>query len=267
MKKAFIIWEKMPIVREITLVFRYIDSVELYPMHNVGRNHHGLLYAFEGRETYKMKDSVIHTEPGDVVYLPKSAQYYIEMSDPCCTALCIDFETSESINSPAFQMSLPNNRLIRGYFTEMEHIWQLKRVGWEMECMSVFYRIIAEMQKQIHMRYYPSNTLKKIQPSVDYLHEHFDDSSMRVEILAEKSGFHPRYFAKIFKDTYGVSPKQYLTQLRMEQARELILSNRYTVSQIAQMTGYLDIYHFSKTFKQENGISPSEYNKNMAEKN
>ena len=68
-------------------------------------------------------------------------------------------------------------------------------------------------------------------------------------------------FAKVFRDAYGVSPKQYLTQLRMERARELILSNRYTVSQIAQMTGYGEIYHFSKAFKQENGVTPTEYNR------
>jgi len=181
------------------------------------------------------------------------------MTDPCCTALCIDFEMSEPPESSAFQVKLPNSRIIKGYFTEMEHIWQLKHVGWEMESMSVFYRILAEMKKQIQTKYFPSNTLQKIQPSVDYLHKHIDDPTIRVETLAESSGFHPRYFAKLFRDAYGVSPKQYLTRLRMERARELILSNRYSVSQIAQMTGFADIYHFSKTFKLENGVSPTEY--------
>ena len=262
MGNSFKIWDKLPIIQEIPLVFRYIDPLERYPMHNIGRSHHGLLYSLEGRETYILENSTIQTEPGNVIYLPKSAHYYVEMSDPCCVALCIDFETSAPMNSPAFQLTPLNNRLIKSFFTEMEHIWQIKHIGWEAECMSLLYRIMAELEKQAQQRYYPSSTQKRIQPSVDYLHEHFQDSSLRVEILAEQSGFHPRYFAKIFKDIYGVSPKQYLTQLRMERARELILSNRYTISQVAQMTGFMEIYHFSKTLKHEHGISPSDYSKN-----
>lgn len=254
-------WKNTPVVQEIALVFRYIDPIERYPMRNNGRHHHGLLYALEGRETYRTQNATLHTEPGDVFYLPKSERYGVEMSDPCCTVLCIDFETGIPVDSTAFQLRPVNSRLFKGYFVEMEHIWQLKRVGWEMECLSMLYHIMAEMQRQAQARYFPSDMLGKIQPGVDYLHKHFDNPNLRVEELAQKSGFHPRYFAKVFRDAYGVSPKQYLTQLRMERARELILSNRYTVSQIAQMTGYGEIYHFSKAFKQENGVTPTEYNR------
>lgn len=254
--------EKMPIIEAITIVFRYIDPIEHYPMHNRGRSHHGILYVLEGSEHYTTSSAMFRTEPGDVVYLPKSDQYDVVMSDPCCTVICIDFETCGPFQVPAFQLRPMNSRLFKGLFMEAERIWQNKRIGWEMECMSMTYRIIAEMQRQILMKYLQSETLERIQPGVDFLHQHFNEANTRVELLAEKCRLHPRYFAKVFRDAYGVSPKQYMTQLRMERARELILSNRYTMSQIAQMTGFGDIYHFSKTFKQENGISPTEYSRN-----
>ena len=253
--------ENTPIIQEIPLVFRYIDPIERYPMHQAARGHHGILYAIEGREEYKLQNVTLYTEPGDVFYLPKSGKYDVQMFDGVCAVLCIDFETSIPVQMNAFQLRPTNPRLFFGLFAEIERCWQLKRAGWAMECMSMAYHIMAEMQRQILMKYSPSEKMEKIQPVVDYLHQHLDDPNVRVESLAERCDFHPRYFAKMFREAYGVSPKQYLTQLRMERARELILSNRYSVSQVAQMTGFREIYHFSKVFKEENGVSPTEYNR------
>lgn len=249
------------IIQEISLVFRYVDPAEHYPMRNHGRRHHGILYVVEGRERYGMKDAELRTEPGDVLYMPKSEKYDVNIFDDSCTVLCVDFETSAAARIPAFKLRPSNPRLLITYFTEIERCWQMKRAGWALECMSLLYHIMAEMQRQLLMKYAPSEKISKMQPVVDYLHRHFDDPGIRVESLARKCDYHPRYFAKAFRELYGVSPKQYLTQLRMERARELILSNRLTVSQVAKMTGFTEIYHFSKVFKHEHGVSPTEYNK------
>jgi len=246
-------------IREIPLVFRYIDPLEHYPIHNRGRQHHGIIYAMEGYEEYRMRDMSLRTEPGDVFYLPKSEEYEVTTQDSHCTVLCIEFETCAPLNARPFKLRPGSTRLFKSWFLEIERCWQMKQAGWAMECMSMAYHILSEVQRQLMLSYYPREKMEKIQPGVDYLHQHFADPSIRVDDLAEKCGFHPRYFAKVFRDTFGTSPKQYLLQLRMERARELILSNRYTISQVAKMTGFADIYHFSKTFKQENGVSPTAY--------
>ncbi len=247
------------ILEEISLVFRYIDPKDRYPMHNGGRRHHGLLYVLEGNEIYRSARATLKTEPGDIIYLPKTEVYDVTMSDPQCTVLCIDFETVYPLGFAPFLIRSGNTRLLRNRFFEAERIWQMKRTGWNAECMAVTYRILSELQRIASMKYCPSEKLERIAPGVDYLHQHFNDSTVSVERLAALCGFHPRYFAKVFNEVYGISPKKYITQLRMDRARELILSNRYSVSQISQLTGYSDIYHFSKVFKQENGVSPAGY--------
>ena len=247
------------ILEEISLVFRYVDPLKNYPMHNAGRRHHGLLYVLEGNEVYRSARATLKTEPGDVIYLPKTEVYDVTMTDPQCTVLCIDFETARPIDYAPFLIHTSNTRMLKNSFFEVERIWQMKRTGWNAECMAVTYHILAELQRQLSVKYCPSEKLERISAGVDHMHQHFNDPTVSVEQLAELCGFHPRYFAKLFHEVYGISPKKYITQLRMERARELILSNRYTVSQVAQLVGYGDIYHFSKVFKQENGVSPAGY--------
>lgn len=80
--------------------------------------------------------------------------------------------------------------------------------------------------------------------------------------LSRVFGFVPAYLSKIFRAHTGVSPGQYLTDLRIRRAKELLLQNPgYMSKEVALMVGYTDPLYFSRIFKKETGISPSEYRK------
>lgn len=251
---------KGPVISEIVAVNKYVDYPAFYPFHQKSRLTHGLIFAIEGQENYRIGDLSFTTNPGDVFYLPKSLEYRITMKGEKCTVICIDFETVDDFPAQYFFITPKNNNLSNLFFSA-EHIWKVRKVGFEFESMSIAYKILAEIQMQADPIYYQSKKKTQIQAIVDYLNYHFNESDLKVENIASHNGFHPRYFAKIFFEIYGVSPKKYLTTLRMEKARELLLSSRYSVNQISQMTGYSDIFYFSKAFKKEYGLSPSEYKK------
>lgn len=249
---------KIPVIRKIIGVYRFVSYADYYPVHNLSRRAHGLLWAVEGQETYKSEDSKLVTNPDDVFYLPKSAEYHLTMKGEKCTVICIDFEMAEESSGKWFGVH-PKNKNLANLFLQAEHIWKMRKIGYELECMSVLYKILSEIQTQMSSKYYQSKKRTQIQTVVDYFHSNFDNPDLRVETLAEQSGFSPRYFYKLFHEVYGVSPKQYITTIRMEKAKELLLSSGYSVNQISLMTGYSDIYHFSKLFKQVYGLSPTEY--------
>ena len=69
------------------------------------------------------------------------------------------------------------------------------------------------------------------------------------------------YFYRIFKRQTGCSPERFLIEYRIERAKELISSGRYTFTEIANYVGICDIYYFSKLFKSVAGATPSEYKK------
>jgi len=85
---------------------------------------------------------------------------------------------------------------------------------------------------------------------------------INVESLAREFSFHPVYFGKIFKENTGLNFTSYLTNIRINKAKELLLDIHNTISDVAKLTGYQDAKYFSKVFKKEVGILPSKYGLN-----
>ncbi|MGN0149571.1 MAG: response regulator [Clostridia bacterium] len=82
------------------------------------------------------------------------------------------------------------------------------------------------------------------------------------DVLSKEFGFVPSYIARIFKRQKGVSPNEYMTKYRIEIAKRLIEQNPdMRIKEIAETVGFKESYYFSKTFKKETGMWPTEYNR------
>lgn len=90
------------------------------------------------------------------------------------------------------------------------------------------------------------------------------DSDLSLSEIAAKCGVSDCYFRRLFQQYSGESPMNFRQRLRIERAKQLLLSDQqYTVSEIAQELGFSDVYHFSKTFKKYCGESPKKYIQNI----
>ncbi len=77
--------------------------------------------------------------------------------------------------------------------------------------------------------------------------------------IARELGYSPAYCARLFKSVYGVSPRQYLSTVKLREAQLLLLNRELTMEQLAERLGFRDAAHFSKQFKRWTKLSPSEY--------
>ena len=96
-----------------------------------------------------------------------------------------------------------------------------------------------------------------INKAIEYINQNFQKQLSRDEV-ASALYLSPAYFGRIFKKKLGCTFSQYLTQVRMEAAVALLKSN-HSVQEIAQLVGYNNIRHFTRTFKQMYGCPPREY--------
>jgi two-component system response regulator YesN len=84
--------------------------------------------------------------------------------------------------------------------------------------------------------------------------------NIRAGELSMEFGFVSEYISRIFKKYVGLSPSRYLTKIRMEKACQLIKNHpEIQVKEVADQVGYKDIHYFSKVFRKEMGVWPSEY--------
>lgn len=80
------------------------------------------------------------------------------------------------------------------------------------------------------------------------------------DVLSKEFGFVPSYISRLFKRQKGVSPNEYVTKYRIEKAKKLIEENNdLRIKDIADAVGFKESYYFSKTFKRETGMWPTEY--------
>lgn len=99
---------------------------------------------------------------------------------------------------------------------------------------------------------------KDIEKVKQYLDNHYGDT-IDLDSLAQKFHISKFYLSHQFKKEYEVSPIKYLNFLRINEAKKLLLSSNYSITEIAQQVGFTSPSYLTQSFKKEVGLSPSEF--------
>jgi len=124
-----------------------------------------------------------------------------------------------------------------------------------LQALQEDYRILAEsviVNKQKMGNDLISNIL-------EYIHQQYSSSEISLSTIADKFNITPQYLSAIFKEKTGQNISDYIQNLRMNRAKELLLTTDYPVSQIAKMIGYTEVSGFTKAFKKFEGVSPNKF--------
>ena len=106
-------------------------------------------------------------------------------------------------------------------------------------------------------------SLREMRPITEakrYMQQHYRES-LRLEDVSSAVGFNATYFSTLFKKETGQNFMDYLTELRISKAKELLCGDTLSVQDVAEMVGYSDLKYFSRLFKKATGVSPSDYKK------
>ncbi|MCU6735368.1 response regulator transcription factor [Diplocloster agilis] len=93
---------------------------------------------------------------------------------------------------------------------------------------------------------------------IEYIHQHYMQTIDLSEISSQ-FGFSMSYLTKIFTRQMEMPPTKYIREYRINLAKQLLRNQSLSISEVGELVGYPDQFHFSKIFKQVTGKSPSEY--------
>ena len=85
--------------------------------------------------------------------------------------------------------------------------------------------------------------------------------SISVSDICKKLGVSQPYLYKVFKNEIGISPKAYITECRITEAKRQLQNEKFTISEIAALLGFADVLSFSKFFSRKTNLSPTEFRK------
>ncbi|MCA0753514.1 AraC family transcriptional regulator [Paenibacillus sp. N4] len=130
-----------------------------------------------------------------------------------------------------------------------------------MELFAYFF-MNADLER---ISYHNLPYVEKLAHVISYIDANIE-RNMTIQELAGIAFLHPNYLIRLFKQQIGLPPIQYITVKKITKAKELLISTRGSVGEIAEQLGFSDLFYFSKQFKKNVGMNPTEFRKQMLTK-
>lgn len=227
-----------------------------------GRAYDSLSIRIKGSAKFETKKKTVDIKKGDVLYIPQKAEYrQITKGE---TVIAVHF-----INYCNFQqtdiesLTIEDTQYIEEIFTKMYNAWKEKKQGHRYHCLSLFYNLLYYINCTLSEKRICSLTHENEMSLVmDYIHRNYRNNHIEISNLSQLCSVSDTYFRRLFKKIHGVSPQQYIINLKLEFAYHLLGSNLYTVSEVSQKSGFSDTKYFSRIFKQHYNCTPKQLQQN-----
>lgn len=245
-------------ITKIHTVERYVDKDIQNEEFGTSAGTYELIFFLYGNNLTTIGKSVMRDEAGAVRYIPKGelgGKYTVEKFEP---GECIDIYFDTESPMPKYALSVKPKSDLKDKFLKLYKIWQRKNNGYYAAAMVLFYEIIYALQNE-NREYLSPQKKEYMQKSYDYILNNYKSHNFDYDELCEFSGLKYTYFNELFKKTYGMTPVRLVTKLKINYAKELLVTGRYSVAEIAEMCGLANTYYFSTVFKKQTGFAPSKY--------
>ncbi|NMO97626.1 helix-turn-helix domain-containing protein [Paenibacillus lemnae] len=97
-----------------------------------------------------------------------------------------------------------------------------------------------------------------------FIEDNYNDPELSLHLISERFKLNSKYVSQLFKEQLGINFADFVMDLRIQHAKELLLSTNCSINEIAARVGYDIPLSFGRAFKKQVGVSPSDYRKNMA---
>ena len=234
---------------------------------NHGRNDGtcNLWLVTDGRGTMRVGGKTYDLEAGDC--------FILRMDEPCSGRhdprhpLTVPWIIFRAGNDSSVQWRIPAiyRRVVKlSFFAELvehailEHLHGDKKNGAAEDSLRVALHLLADQDGSVHEAGMSRERAEAIHQACERIRCE-PGHAWTVAELADSCHVSPGHFTRQFKAYAKIGPREFITRTRIEAAKGLLRMSGHTIGEIAEILGYGDIFHFSRQFREQTGISPSLY--------
>lgn len=233
------------------------------------RSYHLIHFVLHGKGELHINEHIFQLSAGDAFLIPagKVSYYKASKDDPWCYAWISFLGINSQMYLYQLMTSTDDIYIIHGldtvkYKERISDIIALQgtSTGNYFQANGVLFQVMAMLFDDIDFKESSWGKNSVVDEVKYYLDINYAEK-IKLQDVAKFFGIHPNYLTRIFHEKYSVSPKQYLMDLKLKKARRLLTTTELSVSVIASSLGFDDQLAFSKNFKKEYSVSPTEYRK------
>lgn len=252
-------------------VYRLLTLPVMVTNRPFGRPDYQILYIAAGKATFQLGNELREVPAGNIVlYLPHQCQHYSYCLADKPEVYWLHI-TGKEVHGLLGRAGFSENPVVytgispryQDIFLSIIREIQLPRSCSE-ELSTLFLRQLFLYLERFHREggNKKSGIRNDMEQAVHDFHENFTED-IQMEAYAKKLHMSTCWFIRSFKQYTGLPPRQYLTSIRIQKAKELLESTNYGIGQIGQIIGYENPLYFSRIFKKYTGLSPAEYRKSQ----
>lgn len=237
-------------------------------------DHLVMIYIHKGAATYSYFDSIGEVKKRDLIILNPQESIQI---DPIRKIEWVRVEVTGILFTSSFEVESQRNLFIvtdesqtLKYYLDLAILENEEQFrGSELimrkliECVMVHvlrHHELSIKDSTVQVRHREIEKVKK------YIRENYSEK-VSLDELSEIVNINKYYLIRLFKQQTGLSPIDYLINVRLSQAEKLLTQTSLTISEISDRVGFHSPSHFSKTFKENNHMTPSTYRKKFSKQN
>jgi len=217
------------------------------------RRYFGIVFCTSGQITYTMNGKTYISNQHNAILLPQGSSYSLvgdsEGQFPVINFLCKD--QLDHTEFTVFPLEDPQAHIQR--FKALQQLFL--RNESRIKIFRAFYDLLDQL--------IPSGgrSTDPLAFAIKYIEEHIQDPALSNGEIAKHLGISEVYLRKQFQAYYHTTPKQYVLEVRIRKAKQLLVDTPFTVAAIAEECGFSSAYHFCRCFKKRTGKTPTQYAK------
>jgi AraC-like DNA-binding protein len=238
--------------------------------HSINHTHHftELLYITKGKGTFIYSNKEVPIEEHDLIVINPNIEH-TEKSGPDYPleyiVLGIQGLAFVSPDDPGLQVTFFNykqeQKVCLFYLQQLMEEVENQKEDYELIIQNILEILLLKMmrKKAFNMeKTRPDKISKDVAYIKNYIKQHFREE-INLDTLAEVGHINKYYLAHSFKKAFGVSPIEYLIQIRIWESKILLETTNYPISAISTITGFSSQSFFAQSFKRVTSLSPSQY--------
>lgn len=217
-----------------------------------------LLIKRRGTTYYKVKGKRYTADAERVIFLPTGCEYEMQIEEAGeCTVIEFDAIGTEELEPCEFYSDSEGE--IVASAKNILLYWKLQGPAYHSKCLSELYDLITQLSNIMSNADSLVGKYPLIHRSVKYIEKNYHKLDLYTPTLASMSGIGETYYRSIFLAVFHMPPARYIQKIRIDKAKELLVSSDGSIEQIAVATGFANASYFCKVFKAVVGITPTEF--------